>query len=322
MVLMQNHILNKILLNSPYKIIAADVNNDGQVSAIDLIRVKRLILGLDTTFTATKYNAGDRLWAFIDKSSTFSTTSQWNSDTNPFNDPNATPAPATAYNNPYINISQNNCNLTSQDFLGVKLGDVSYDWNPILAKVKPIEVYYNDLNATEQQNITIPVRVNNFEDMRGMQFSLSFDPTHFEFNSFENESLDFVYNADNAGNENNQGVISFVWSPADGNAVTLADGSVLFNLTLHKKKAVSVDDIVLTSDQTKVEAINSNLELIPITKKRSKIIDNSSGSVNNNEERWDILPSYSNMGNLLIKLTSNPKNSNTKGFLQRGKFSF
>ena len=32
-ILIQNHILNKIKLNSPYKIIAADVTNDKKVSA-------------------------------------------------------------------------------------------------------------------------------------------------------------------------------------------------------------------------------------------------------------------------------------------------
>ena len=40
LVVIQRHILGQDLLDSPYKIIAADVNNNGSVSSVDLITLR------------------------------------------------------------------------------------------------------------------------------------------------------------------------------------------------------------------------------------------------------------------------------------------
>ncbi len=115
MALIQSHILGKNKLNSPYKIIAADVNGDGLVTTLDIVYLKRLILGLDTTFTKTS-TGEKRLWAFVDSSYQFPDT------TNPFPFKDSIS---------YIGL---NVNKTNQTFIGVKLGDVNWDWNPALAR--------------------------------------------------------------------------------------------------------------------------------------------------------------------------------------------
>ena len=117
--LVQSNILGKNMLNSPYKLIAADVNGDGKITALDIVFMKRLILGIDTTFTnnVTKQN---RLWVFVDSSYKFT------DSTNPF---------------PFKDgISYNglNTNQINQTFIGIKLGDVNRDWNPALARI-PVE---------------------------------------------------------------------------------------------------------------------------------------------------------------------------------------
>jgi len=114
--LIQSHILQKNLLNSPYKIIAADVNGDGKVTALDLVYMKRLILGLDTTFTNTSTKE-QRLWAFVDSSYKFPDT------TNPFPFKDS------------ISYTGLNANQTNQTFIGIKLGDVNWDWNPAIARM-------------------------------------------------------------------------------------------------------------------------------------------------------------------------------------------
>ncbi len=116
MALIQSHILGKNKLNSPYKLIAADVNGDGKVTTLDIVYLKRLILGLDTTFTKTS-TGEKRLWAFIDSSYQFPDT------TNPF------PFKDSII---YTGLSTNK---TNQTFIGVKLGDVNWDWNPALARM-------------------------------------------------------------------------------------------------------------------------------------------------------------------------------------------
>ncbi len=118
--LVQSHVLGKTLLNSPYKLIAADVNGDGLVTTLDVVYLKRLILGLDTTFTKTS-TGEKRLWAFVDSSYQFPDT------TNPFPFKDSIS---------YIGLS---ANKTNQTFIGVKLGDVNWDWNPALARPLNIE---------------------------------------------------------------------------------------------------------------------------------------------------------------------------------------
>ena len=45
LVLVQRHLLGLTRLDDPFKIIAADINGDGRVSAFDLVDLRRLILG-------------------------------------------------------------------------------------------------------------------------------------------------------------------------------------------------------------------------------------------------------------------------------------
>ena len=114
--LTQAHILGKNILNSPYKLIAADVNGDGKVTALDIVYMKRLILGLDTTFTKTSTKE-NRLWVFVDSSYKFA------DSTNPFPFKDS------------ISYSNLNANQVNQTFIGIKLGDVNWDWNPALARM-------------------------------------------------------------------------------------------------------------------------------------------------------------------------------------------
>ena len=113
--LTQAHILGKTLFNSPYKVIAADVNGDKKISTLDLVYMKRLILGIDTVYPAKK------LWVFVDSNYVF-------------------PDPANPF--PYkdsISFPDLISNQIKQTFIGIKLGDVNWDWNPLIAKpAKPL----------------------------------------------------------------------------------------------------------------------------------------------------------------------------------------
>ncbi|MBK9583675.1 MAG: hypothetical protein IPO48_17815 [Saprospiraceae bacterium] len=48
LVMIQRHILGLQALDSNYKLIAADANNDGKVTASDLTDLRKLILGVTT----------------------------------------------------------------------------------------------------------------------------------------------------------------------------------------------------------------------------------------------------------------------------------
>ncbi len=101
--LMSRHILGIETLNSPYKIIAADVNRDGEVSALDLLHTRRMILRLQTTFPN-----GTPSWRFINKQY------QFNNPTNPL-----------AEDFPEV-VNLKNMPLVAQaDFIGLKVGDLN-----------------------------------------------------------------------------------------------------------------------------------------------------------------------------------------------------
>ncbi|MFN9380605.1 MAG: hypothetical protein ACK6BQ_11660, partial [Bacteroidota bacterium] len=62
LVLISKHILGVQPLNTPYKLIAADVNNSKSVTTLDLIQLRKLILNIDATF------ANNSSWRFVDAS--------------------------------------------------------------------------------------------------------------------------------------------------------------------------------------------------------------------------------------------------------------
>ena len=98
--LISKHLLGEQLLNSPYKIIAADVNQDGEVDALDMLIIRRFLLNITPIPTGT--------WRFIDKNYVF------RDSTNPL-----------AENFPeFINFIPLNFNR-STNFIAVKLGDVN-----------------------------------------------------------------------------------------------------------------------------------------------------------------------------------------------------
>jgi sugar lactone lactonase YvrE len=277
MVLTTRHILGLQPFNSAYKIIAADVNNNKTVTNIDIIFMKRLILGLDTTFT------GNRLWAFVDSAYSFPDT------TNPF------PYKDTMS---YINLTSNK---TNQTFIGVKLGDVNYDWNASVARtslVDNIELLVTDkLLSVVDKQINMPITVKNFKDLTAIQYTLNFDNSKYEFVAITNNKLGIDFNATQA---NKTGNITMLWIGAKGEPTTLKDGSELFTLVLRAKAITSNEDInnlqlSINNSITDIEAWdNNNLQHNIVLKQINK-------PTNQPIYNWSVGPNPSN-GNIVVSL--------------------
>jgi hypothetical protein len=60
LVLISQHILGVAPLDSPYKRIAADANGSGQITTLDLIQLRRMILGIENNFDNVPS------WRFVD----------------------------------------------------------------------------------------------------------------------------------------------------------------------------------------------------------------------------------------------------------------
>lgn len=107
--LISKHILGTEPLDSPWKIIAADANQDGKVTALDIITLRRLILGITTELPNGKS------WRFAPADYVFP------NPANPFQPPfperievpnTADPAPSSYF------------------FKGVKIGDLNFSADP------------------------------------------------------------------------------------------------------------------------------------------------------------------------------------------------
>ncbi len=252
--LIQSHVLQKNLLTSPYKILAADVNGDGKVSTLDIVFIKRLILGLDTTFTAGTTTKVSRLWGFVDSAYTFADA------TSPF------PSKATD------TISGLNAAVTGKSFVGFKLGDVNWDWKPSLAKTAkynaPVEMFYNPTSVDENGLVRIPVRVKNFKSMIGMQFTLSYNKDVFEFISVNKNHLNIDF-----ANHSNSGSLSFIWNDPNNDIQSLNDNDVLFELVLSKKAYFETEDFTIDSRITVTEAVDGNFEQHEVVKTTGVIMN-------------------------------------------------
>lgn len=230
---LQSHILNKTVLNSPYKIIAADLNNSGDVTTIDLLYLKRFILTIDTLFP------GKRLWAFVDSSYNF-------------------PNPAKPF--PYkdsIRIANPATNAVAQSFVGVKLGDLNFDWNPATLGVRkpnqPLELEYRPVATTAASaQIRIPIKANRFDKLLGLQFTLHFDASEYSFAGIDNNLLQLDYGTNHLG----EGAITFLWTDKQLQPTTLADGTTILELVLTKRNGgeAALPVLQISSSHTPIEA--------------------------------------------------------------------
>ena len=101
LVLISQHILGLNLLDSPYKLIAADANNNQLVTTLDLIAIRKVILQMEVAFP------NNTSWRFVDAQHIF-------------------PNPYAPWGFPEtINFTFLETNYLDSDFIGVKVGDVN-----------------------------------------------------------------------------------------------------------------------------------------------------------------------------------------------------
>jgi|GEM_PF-1618789 len=266
--LTQSHVLGKTLFNSPYKIIAADVNGDGKITTLDIVYMKRLILGLDTTFTNT-ITKKTGLWEFVDSSYKFPDT------TNPFPFKDS------------ISFNGLTASMLNETFIGCKLGDVNWDWNPAIARpivnsLNTIELSYSvDDSKVYDGYIHIPVKVKNFKEMLGMQFTISFDASKLQYQGIGNNPLGMEAGT----NHDAEGNISFLWVDAKNEIKTLVDGSILIELVFKINQPFNNQIINLSSAVTSIAAYDKEYNLHDIVMKPSLINVNDVVA-----ENWAVSP--------------------------------
>jgi len=277
LILIQRHILNIQSLSSAYKIIAADVNQSGNVSNMDILLIKSLILQMSSNYP------DNEIWKFVNSDYVFNNPQQ------PFPYENS-----RSYS--YAN------NLNDQNFIAIKLGDINNSWNPNITKSSindNLNFDMNGQNANLGDIITIPVKVSNFNNISGYQFTMEWNPTDFEFVSVNNVSLTGYFGTNHA----NSGKITALWSTENPNGFSLSDGSIVFELRLKVINQNQINTSVqINAALTQSEAYNNNLDQLNIIANPATISMNNSISVKENEEK----------GYKFIQNNPNPFNDKTE----------
>lgn len=241
-VMIQRHILGISELGSPYKYKAADINNDSKITAADLVELRKLVLGVYSSFPSNKS------WRFIDKSIDFTE----------FND---------IYNaKEFIRLDSMHESMLQNNFVAVKVGDVNESATTAAASSNTENRSSEKLSlATVEQSfdkgeiVKVPVTADNFVEMVGAQWTLNFDANNLVFNNIESGALNL--NDDNMHVKD--GKIAFSWNSHE--AQTYGNEEVLFTIEFEAiANSKLANSLSLSSDITRTEAYTSNLDEINI----------------------------------------------------------
>lgn len=238
LVLMVKHILGVQPFDTPYKYIAADVNNSRTVTTLDMIQLRKLILNIETQFQ------NNTSWRFVDASYNF-------------------PVPT----NPWLQvfpelINENNLigNIPNTDFVGVKIGDVngSARANALAGDDRTVNGTFNFVVADEQlkagNTYTLAFR-GDMADIEGFQSTLQLNGAalvDIEEGTVSVENFGLRY-AD-------QGLLIMSWNkPSFTLAADQATEEVLFSLVIRATKDTPLSEVIRVNNRyATAEAYRNN----------------------------------------------------------------
>ncbi|MEM6376798.1 MAG: T9SS type A sorting domain-containing protein, partial [Bacteroidota bacterium] len=228
---MQKHILGIEFLDSPYKMIAADINNSKTISTLDLIQLRKLILNIDAKF------ANNTSWRFVDSDYRFA------DESNPW-----------LGEFPEVHNVNNLDRTVLANFVAVKIGDVNgsvqannaLDVEPRnIADVVELHTEEVDLRMGNEYTVSFSADLN---EVAGFQFTMELDPQQVEILDLK----EGLAKSENFGVFTTQGLIT---SSFQSNVQTQVNGEVLFSLKLRAKADAKLSEVLgLSSRYTEAEA--------------------------------------------------------------------
>lgn len=233
-ILLQKHIQGSSSLERPYLPIAADVNRSGTITTLDLILLRKMILGIDDRF------ANNTSWRFVDAAYRFPAGS----------DPLTVPFPeARNVNNLEGDLEVN--------FVAIKTGDLNGSalvyTQPRSKDVLTIEASGTGPWLLADEEYRIDFKCEDLSKVQGYQFTLELATAL--------DLVDVIYEtqqAEHLGVFKDRGVITASWNG-------LAASEALFSVVVRPREAVPrAEAIVLTSSYTTAEAYNEEDEIMEL----------------------------------------------------------
>jgi hypothetical protein len=250
LVLLSRHVLGLELLNTPYKVIAADINKSGTVTTLDIVELRKVILFLSNSFP------NNNSWRFVRKNYVFP------NPVNPFS-----PAfPET------VNFSNMVQNVTNANFTGVKIGDLngSADLNfggegstGERNANGEVVLLLEDAAVRAGDELVVPLRLTRQQALAAMQFTLEYNKDDLEFSSMEEGSSLGVEDPFSGYFSPEEGVVTVSWyrnQPAE-----FEREDALFNLFFKAKKTGRLSDMVsVSSSYTQALAYDARGEVMRV----------------------------------------------------------
>ena len=233
---MVRHILGVKKITNPYRLIAADVNNSQSVTTLDLVQIRKLILGLETKFSAVPS------WRFVDAAYLF-------------------PIPTDPWFASFpevININDMQGKIRA-DFIAVKMGDVN--GTALVNGLVNTEVRSSGqfkLNTQEQDLKTgreyrVAFNAADLQNIMGYQFALGLDQSKVELVDLEYG----IAKAENFGVFKNEGLVTTSWNGK-------YEPGALFTLVLRAKADAKLSNALSLNRRVSPEAYNQHNENLSI----------------------------------------------------------
>jgi hypothetical protein len=237
----QRHILGIESLNSPYKLIAADVNLSATVTAADISEIRKLILGVTSQFNKVQS------WTFVPKTYVF-------------------PDPAKPYNAPReLSTSVDAGSNVIENFVAIKMGDVNttarghqFAGSSSRSNGKlNLEIENGQTVAGELYRVEF--KSSDFNNIAGYQFTLRFDRQTLSFESIEAGVLN-VDESNFGTSRVNDGILTTSWN--NKVAQSSDENSTLFTLVFRAAANANIGKLLaITSDVTAAEAYDAELNV-------------------------------------------------------------
>ncbi|MFK7937569.1 MAG: cohesin domain-containing protein, partial [Saprospiraceae bacterium] len=248
-VLILKHILENRRLDSPYKMIAADVNRSGTITNADMVAIRKLILSIEDNFS------NNNSWRFIDADYQFYSDSPMNE------------------NFPEVySINNFGNDMPGVNFMAIKVGDVNDSAlpNALLGSdernnptVGTLQLNTENRLVQAGEEVTVTLRANEMTQLLGYQFTIDFETTNLEFIDVENADLAGISKANFGFTSVAEGIITTNFAQA--NTATLNEKDGLFTLKFRALQTAQLSDILqVNSRQIDAEAYDENLELLDV----------------------------------------------------------
>ncbi len=132
-----------------------------------------------------------------------------------------------------------------------------------------------DQTVNPGEDICIPVTVQNFNNIIGMQFSINYDPNILEFKSvggFNLSGLTAGAFGTPGPDGTTPGIITLAWVEPALNAVTLDNGTAIFELCFTPQVNSATSDVIFSNNPTSIEITDGDEMNVPFTGDNSTVV--------------------------------------------------